>query len=375
MRPVRFPLLLLTLAAFLAACAPKVPAMTPEETQQINELAANMTTRCVGRYLIDLPAGMTPPPGPFGTKVEEVSIAITPINKSMFELALKKREAELKNTLMLPDKYPWLQKTYPLPNSDIGIVFDRAESHAESRFIRTLELWAWKEGYQIHAEISARDTSFPEHQDDQYVARQKTDTPKKLAHLLSIYERVRGRADNVIPTEPGFCFAYGFVAGKPGQPEEMGILYALKNVPDVTFAFNYDAPFQEDSSLLERGKAVKSMLESSKGRSLRKGKEQAGGIPYEEWLMAGNIEKNFRGEMFTILGNMFTLESSNKTGNENTPYFVADMQNGYYWEDDDLDKPRPKPTQSTLRATLSEAQAVYFWDRVIPTLRLRPGAF
>lgn len=357
--------LLPCLAFVMTACQPANPPMSPQETAYMDALTQNPTPRCVGRYMIDLPENMTPVTGPHGTEIEDVKIEVTPMNRAQFEIALKGREGELRNELMLPNKYPWLHKTYALPNSADGIVFDRAKNLAGSdRFSRTLELWAWRDGFQIRAEVFARDTSFPEDQGDVYVAKQKTTTPEKLAHLLEVYSRTRGRADTDIPTEPGFCFAHGFVAGKAGEKEKMNILYAFKNVPDVTLGFEYDALFQEDTSLLDRGKEINAMLKNSNGRTLRKGKNKTGGIPAEEWLMTGNTDSN-------VMGHTFTLESSNKTGREDTPFFVIDMQNGNYWGDDDLDNPRPKLT----KATLSEAQAIFLWERVTATLRPRPNAF
>ena len=356
--------LLPCLAFVLAACQQSTPPMTPQETIYMDALTQTLTPRCVGRFLIDLPSSMAPVPGS-GIEVEDVTISIVPISQPRFELALENRKTELRDELMPPNNYPWLHKTYALPGTDEGIVFDRAKSSAGSdRFSRTIELWAWRDGYQIHAEVSARDTSFPEDQGDQYVAKQKTTTPEKLAHLLEVYSRTRGRADTNIPTEPGICFAHGFVAGKAGKKEKMGILYVLKNVPDVSLGFEYDALFQEDTSLLDRGKEINAMLKSSNGRSLRKGKNKTGGVSAEEWLMTGNTDSD-------VMGHMFTLESSNKTGNETTPFFVIDMKNGNFWEDDNLDNPRPKLT----KATLSDAQAIAFWDRVTSTLRLRSNAF
>ena len=54
MRPL---VLTLTLfAALLVACSPQTTPMTPEEAKRVEALTAKMTTRCVGRFLLDLPA-------------------------------------------------------------------------------------------------------------------------------------------------------------------------------------------------------------------------------------------------------------------------------------------------------------------------------
>ena len=50
-------LLALSSILLLAACQPKyeIPAMTPEESQVIENLTTRLKPRCIGRYRIDLP--------------------------------------------------------------------------------------------------------------------------------------------------------------------------------------------------------------------------------------------------------------------------------------------------------------------------------
>lgn len=356
--------LLPCLAFVMTACQPTTPPMSPQETAYMDALTQNPTPRCVGRYMIDLPENMTLVTGPHRAEIEDVTIEVTPMSEARFELALKERELFLKNQHMDGEvNNPSLKSVAKLANNS-GFVFNRARATGSADVARTLELWSWRENFQLKMTIEADDPTDPKYADHPRISKRKKTIDEKLAHLLEVYSRTRGRADTDIPTEPGICFAHGFVAGKAGKKEKMDILYALKNVPDVSLGFEYDALFQEDTSLLDRGKEINAMLENSNGRSLRKGKNKTGGISAEEWLMTGNTDSN-------VMGHMFTLESSNMTGHENSPFFVIDMQNGNFWDDDDLDNPRPKLT----KATLSEAQAIVFWERVTATLRPRPGAF
>lgn len=356
--------LLPCLAFVMTACQPATPPMSPQETAYMDALTQNPTPRCVGRYMIDLPENMTPVTGPHGTEIEDVKIEVTPMNQTRYELALKEREHLLKNQHMDGEaNNPYLKSVIKLANNS-GLIFNRARATGSADVARTLELWSWRDNFQMKMSIDADDPTDPKYADHPRISKRKKTIDEKLAHLLAVYSRTRGRADTDIPTEPGFCFAHGFVAGKAGEKEKMNILYAFNNVPDVSLGFEYDALFQEDTSLLDRGKEINAMLKNSNGRSLRKGKNKTGGVSAEEWLMTGNTDSN-------VMGHTFTLESSNKTGREDTPFFVIDMQNGNYWGDDDLDNPRPKLT----KATLSEAQAIVFWERVTATLRPRPNAF
>lgn len=74
--------------------------MTPEETQRMNQLTSTMTTRCVGRYLIDLPDAFVLNEIST-TKLEDVEILkIKPMHKVDFQLLLEQRDRELKATHM-----------------------------------------------------------------------------------------------------------------------------------------------------------------------------------------------------------------------------------------------------------------------------------
>ncbi|WP_434516415.1 hypothetical protein AB6Q56_07320 [Dechloromonas sp. ARDL1] len=69
-------------ALLMTACSPsfKVPEMTPEETSRLEALTQRMTTRCVGRYLIDLPEDFVLNPANPVT-VEGIPIKVTPMTE------------------------------------------------------------------------------------------------------------------------------------------------------------------------------------------------------------------------------------------------------------------------------------------------------
>ena len=61
----------------IAGCQPSLPPLTPQEQATMQTLTHAMTPRCIGRYLIDLPAGMVPS-GWGGLKAQGVNIEVTP---------------------------------------------------------------------------------------------------------------------------------------------------------------------------------------------------------------------------------------------------------------------------------------------------------
>ena len=196
----------------------------------MDALTQTLAPRCVGRYLIDLPQSMSPVTGS-GIEVEDVVISIVPISEPRFELALKEREKILHTSHMDGEvNNPYLKSVIKLENGS-GLIFNRAKATGSADVARVLELWYWRNNFQLKMTVNADDPSDPKYADHPRISKRKKTTDEKLAHLLEVYSRTRGRADTEIPTEPGICFAHGFVAGKAGKKEKMDILYALKNVP------------------------------------------------------------------------------------------------------------------------------------------------
>ena len=114
-----------------------------------------------------------------------------------------------------------------------GYVFNRSRTGAEAT-IRTLELMAWRSGSQITVLSDATDMSLDT--DPMVCDIRKTDVPDKLARLLNVYERVRGRADLEVPAEQGICFANGFLRGEPNDKEEVNLYYHLATEKDCLIA-------------------------------------------------------------------------------------------------------------------------------------------
>jgi hypothetical protein len=343
--------------------------MTPEESKHIEQLTAHMTPRCVGRYLIDLP-GTFVINSESHTEIEGITITVKPMQEELFKHVLAKREAELRTMHMDGEpKNPILKKIIALPKDARGKIFDRVDESSSLDVGRILELWGWKSGYLIRANINSTDASDPKYSSDAYWKSRGSDTPQKLAQLLKVYERVRGRADMEIPKEPGVCFANGFVSGPPTDAEWIDMNHYMSGVEDVYFRFismSHIGP--EDDTLLQRGPAIDAMLKQVNGRTLRKGTHEANGLKSEEWLMMRESDPG-------VPDYHMTLEMNSKDGNAMKPLVTFDMSSG-------VRKPGPRPTpeeyaiqKPIAKATLDEAESIALWDKVSPTIRPRPGAF
>lgn len=361
-------------ALLMTACSPsfKVPEMTPEETSRLEALTQRMTTRCVGRYLIDLPEDFVLNPANPVT-VEGIPIKVTPMTRGLFEYQLQERERELRSEHMdgKPDR-PLLKSMEPVTDGFVGRVFNRVESGGTAEFGRVLELLGWKNGYRIDMEIKATDGVGTPEEHESWMKDFPTDTPQKLALLQSLYERVHGRAENTIPTDKGLCIANGFISGPAIEEEGLSMAFDLKGSPDVYFMLQEHGDLHEEKSLLERSGQVEKEMKESGTQTIRKGKKDISGHPFEEWLWHGPTPDRVQGTMFALHGNE-VAKGADK------PFVIFELFNGFrVLQSSDLSdeqKERLGLYKDLEKATLSPAAALALWDKIIPTLRRRPGAF
>jgi hypothetical protein len=351
----------------LVACQPKPTPMTPQETQHFEKLTSQMSTRCVGRYLVDMPEAFVLN-SEAQAEIEGVKVDVRPMTRGMFEQAFQGRRKKLESMLQLGETWPHLRKTLPVPNSSLGAVFDRAESDGAGRLGRTLELMAWSNGFQLKGSIDATDTTFPEDANDSIAKQLKTDVAEKLAKLLSVYDRVRGRSNQEIPAEAGFCIANGFVKGPANEDEEAYVPFHLDGAPDVYFHFSVNKDDgKEQQSLLQRMGQVEREMKASGTQTVRKGKRQIHALDYEEWLMKGPTAYDVPGTMFTFVGNETQRGATH-------PFIRLELFNGFRIPAPELTSEESAQLKKLERATLSEAEAVAVWDKVTGTFRPRPGA-
>lgn len=361
---------LLLLLGITAACAPEMPPMTPEETQRMNQLTATMTTRCIGRYLIDLPEAFVLNEIST-TKLEDVEIIkVEPMHEVDFQLLLERRDPELKTKHMDGEpSNPFLKKYEMLPPGGIGKIFNRAYRSGAADVARVLELMAWKDGYLLSATIQAKDDTGTAYENEPWAKSSPNDVPQKLAHLLDVYNRLQGRKDTEVPSGPGVCFPNGFLRGPATDHEQIDLHYHLSQSKDAYFTFHSLSDLIQDNKLLDRGPAIEKALKHVSGRTLRKGKV-TGSIPStQEWLLTRKSEES------DLMLLDFTLEANAKIGSAQTPVLVLDFVSG-------VEAPGPALTleEAAVRKPLSskpfnEAESIALWDKVVPTLRPRPGAF
>ncbi|MDK3025633.1 T6SS immunity protein Tli4 family protein [Cupriavidus taiwanensis] len=181
-----------------------------------------------------------------------------------------------------------------------------------------------------------------------------------VAFLDTLAANIRSRADNEIPTGPGFCIDQGFIAGNDYRSESVQVGITLPQHPNAFISFDASTGAEEDR-LLERvdnflTKAVLGPLAGLK--VLRKRERNVGAIPAEEYATAatGNGQRVY----------VFAWESQGKNKSLSEQNVSAGLRV--------LEQPVDSPQTPYQPAFQSDDDALQLWDAIIDSIRLRPGA-
>jgi hypothetical protein len=365
---LRTPLLALGLTFALTACGRAAP-LTEQEQRTVTELTANLKTRCVGRYLIDLPADVQTSGS---ATLQGVQVSTEKMTQQEFLKGMQQRDAELKAMKHLKGyQFLYGDQEYPLVMSGVeeqrkkGVWYfihmgdiDEAPSH------RTIEVYKWDRGVRLKLEISASDFTRPDQSEDSIVKQlspaARNDVGRKLVRALDLAHDFRGRADDDIPTGPGVCIDGGFIAGAASDKERIETSFYLSGRRDVSVDFSSDSSYAEETTLLQRGGEINAAINAVQGKTIRNSVVKLSDISQaEEWLIASTTISG-------VPGHRFRLEANSKIGSTKTPLLILQMVNGVF--------PSNIPEAERTKASLTEGEAVALWDAVSRTIRVRPGA-
>ena len=328
----------------------------------MNALTSHLTTRCVGRYLIDVPAEVAS----FGTtQVSGVDIEAKAMSLDDYHKAMKARSDELRATKSFFG-YRFLYADTVIegiPESRYFLSLGNANAMTDAE--RLVEMYRWDRGYQIKMRIAAsnaKDSVYfknkPRVKDDPDM----TNVSAKAQLVVSLLSRARGRTDDEIPNEPGACFQGGFLVGPQWDSEKIEAYFVLPAHRDVSFSLETNTDVHDDTTLLQRGKEINAALtHDPNGKAIRNGHVALTGMIAEEWLMQKTT-------VFKIPGFLFSMEANSLPNNDQKPVVMLDMRVG---------APSALTDDSATidKASLIEGEAVGLWDAVSRTLRPRPNAF
>ncbi|CAQ84409.1 MULTISPECIES: T6SS immunity protein Tli4 family protein [Photorhabdus] len=330
---------------------PPHTVLNQKEQLAVDKLLANLQTRCIGRYLVDLPANYSDTVN--AARVNDNWIETQRLYLPAFEQRIQLREQALRQTRTTKDiNMPYLKNIYSVPQGMKGIIFERIENVSVDDAFRVLEAYLYSNGVAIKVEMETTNGSAARYDKDRtsYPAVYANTTQKDLATLRDLLSRIQGRAETEIPTTAGSCISNAFIADNQSDKEDIGLLY--KTNPDnyLNVRIQTNNYIREKDSMLERIGVIKAAL--YRGHIFRKGVRKINGLDTEELLAVGlqQISDDPRYQ--------FTLLANEKTGGKKTPVFDLTVVN-----DEKI------PTAYT------QNEIVAFWDAISQTLRVRPGAF
>ncbi|MEM5399766.1 T6SS immunity protein Tli4 family protein [Paraburkholderia unamae] len=325
----------------------------------MTELTGNLKTRCVGRYLIDLPEDATE--SGYAT-IGGVNIETKAMTEDAYRQEVSQREAQLKGTKSI-DAYPFLYSAESVFAKEARYFIHRGSVYSDPA-TRQIEAYMWEHGYRISLKVETFDYTHPDQTNDVLVQKMtvKNRLPEKVGVVLTLLGRLRGRPKEEIPSEPGVCFAGGFFPSAASSDQYVDSGFRMANNRDVSFDVSVDTEPQGNTTLLQRIESpeVRAMFKAADSSDIRKGIVDLSGLKAEEWLSETRRPGGGR-------GNLFTLTVNETTSGPTSPYLSLDMYTGgqllIQGKFVKLD-----------RGSLSTGEAVALWDAVSRTVRMRPGA-
>jgi hypothetical protein len=194
---------------------------------------------------------------------------------------------------------------------------------------------------------------------------------RTIALIKNVAGRLRRRAEDEVPTEPGNCIEYAFLpdesgAGKEPRAELVRIGFRLKEFPDThlsIFVGPSNPNYTQSSSLEWRLDRLEKEQKAGdpnnpllKTKNLRRGPRQI-----HDWLNGFEALSRSpeRAEIHSI--NDFAMDFRGVPGDPLKPYAEIQMQTGVA---DNL--------AGATKASLTDEEAIAVWDKITSTIRVRP---
>lgn len=299
--------------------------------------SSNTSTFCMGRFLVDVPAGSTLNGGSY--KYDFIRIEpVKAMTKEEFETETDGFESKLKYAVNEETKQSMLLQSVQ-PKEDTRIL---ASWKADfSTVLINVFGYRWINGSSFLLE------------DDVGRSKQEFGVNRMRAAL----SRLRPRADTDIPTDPGYCFAGGFIANPEWENEEASLDIDIAGHPDAFISiWIYPlASHKHDRPLLDRMGGMVQFLGNlaTSVRVLRKGDRQLGPYPGQEHLASAPGSNGMRGHAF--------VWETQGDGTLDTPAIKIELTTGYQ---------DGKGNQQ--KTSLTDKEAMKLWDDVLDSFRLRP---
>lgn len=328
----------------------KTPNMTTL-TPRLQPLFEKTKTVCFGRFMVDVPASATVV---WGRTILPLDITIYPGGVDKVEGLAQQFIDELKN-----------EKAIYLNNIPLLISVDDM-SRPEGRIVTGYE------GFEAMAELKISGYFKMNNDgviiDARPLKRLKDET---IADIKSIARRLRQRANDEAPAEPGNCLERAFLPDSPddeeGHPGEfVNIGFRLKEFPDVHFSIQvrptnpHDPERESLKAQWQRMKDDKGTPEEdeafAKVKYFRESPRQLHG-----WTTGYEVLTWAPDEGRVHAYHDFELRFTGVAGDALKPYASIQLQTGV-----------GNNAAGAIKASLTDEETIALWDKLTSTVRVRP---
>ena len=331
----------------------------PDRSHAMIPALEQLQTFCVGRLLIDLPKGTTVSSASgFGGAADPAGFeAESPVAYRNYEFRMARRWQEIE-ALKIDDAThsPYVkpsQQTFPLDGAVLftygHVMLDGPDVHGREyeRLYHDSEAYLWR--------------------DDTLYSFRANSSPSAIVETM---KALRPRADDAIPTEAGFCGPSSFFPGGGYQPESVHVIFHLPGASGLALTVETSTSSDPDNLPSEPPRPDFTFFKSDDfdGKVHRDAKRTVAGREGVEWGM-GTTQRRLKSYETISRLRWFT---PGKARSPDFPKITITLSVSYKTGD----PPSPWggfPAKSDSDA-IDEETFMTYWDVLLDTLRLRPGA-
>lgn len=329
----------------------------PNRNHAMIKSLRNMQPFCVGRFLINLPEGTTVRVNRASVEGAEFS-AEAPVSHSKFELLMEKRWAEIEAIKVDDNGKPFIQVSKRIEPRKDAVIFNYQHVMIRSADIET--------GADVERHLHKTEAYF--WQDNTLYSF--TSDPADDAVLKTI-QALHKHNNSQTPSGPGFCGPDSFFVGG-AKPESLSIAFRLPTQPPIDLYLDTSTYYSAETGQLQvppRPKLSDYENENFKGMTLRDAPRTVSGLAGKEWI-EGTTQK--RGDDAYETNIDATWFYPGEMASSGKPAIEA--RYGITYKTTSPPSPWGSFPKTNTLDGISEETFMTYWDTILGTLRLRPGA-
>lgn len=294
-----------------------------------------MRTFCFGRFLIDLPQEAVVKAG--YTFARNKVTTIRDVDDKQFADMVRARKSMLS---MKPHRGGGTTLVRSTELDDRSVLLTSWSSET-SQLIHRQDLYVFLPEHRVAYHFQGES-------DEQQLDR-------AIEYYGSLRRSVQFRRTNEVPQRPGFCIDSGLITRSKLNTEEFSVGVRMASHPGAAFTLTSYVTGKPDADLLSRASSLPAEYQQVDARmvKLRRGERRIGPIRGQEILG--------RAQQDATRAYAFLWESQGESKSLAAPFLSLEMT---------TDKRAPQETPPFQ----GDEDALAFWDRLLDSLRLRPGA-